>query len=139
MDVTASRPFDTEKPTSLTAPGVPNMIALVQNTHQSGRKIALISFGRNTPLDRARLAHFCRLLLPTVPFLLLAAFCFARSNPVGSQATQCLVGSAAADWRGKTRHPAPGQKIAAIGAMSVGVGFAFTLGTPAGIYFAGRP
>jgi uncharacterized membrane protein YbaN (DUF454 family) len=71
-------------------------------------------------------------LLPTVPFLLLAAFCFARSNPVWEAKLlhHPQWGPQLRDWREKRaiRRPA---KIAAIGAMSVGVGFTwFTLGAP---------
>lgn len=71
-------------------------------------------------------------LLPTVPFLLLAAFCFARSNPAweAKLLNHPQWGPQLRDWRENRaiRRPA---KIAAIGAMSVGVGFTwFTLGTP---------
>jgi uncharacterized membrane protein YbaN (DUF454 family) len=71
-------------------------------------------------------------LLPTVPFLLLAAFCFARSNPAWEARllNHPQWGSQLRDWREKRaiRRPA---KIGAIGAMSVGVGFTwFTLGAP---------
>lgn len=71
-------------------------------------------------------------LLPTVPFLLLAAFCFARSNPAweAKLLNHPQWGPQLRDWREKRaiRRPA---KIAAIGAMSVGVAFTwFTLGVP---------
>lgn len=71
-------------------------------------------------------------LLPTVPFLLLAAFCFARSNPAweAKLLNHPQWGPQLRDWREKRaiRRPA---KIAAVGAMSVGVAFTwFTLGVP---------
>jgi len=71
-------------------------------------------------------------LLPTVPFLLLAAFCFARSNPAweAKLLNHPEWGPQLRDWREKRaiRRPA---KIAAVGAMSVGVGFTWlTLGAP---------
>jgi len=71
-------------------------------------------------------------LLPTVPFLLLAVFCFARSNPAWEQKIldHPQWGPQISDWRERRaiRRPA---KIAAIGAMSVGAVFTWlTLGAP---------
>lgn len=71
-------------------------------------------------------------LLPTVPFLLLAAFCFARSNPAWERRIleNKQWGPQIADWR-ERRAISRRAKIAAIGAMSVGVAFTwFTLGAP---------
>lgn len=71
-------------------------------------------------------------LLPTVPFLLLAAFFFARSNPAWEQRIldHPQWGPQIADWRERRviRRPA---KLAAITAMSAGVIFTWlTLGEP---------
>ena len=71
-------------------------------------------------------------LLPTVPFLLLAVFFFARSNPEWEQKIldHPQWGPQIADWRERRviRRPA---KLAAITAMSVGVIFTWlTLGEP---------
>ena len=71
-------------------------------------------------------------IMPTVPFLLLAAFCFARSNPAWEKRIldHPHWGPQVKDWRERRaiRRPA---KIAAIGAMAVGVGFTWlTLGFP---------
>lgn len=75
-------------------------------------------------------------LLPTVPFLLLAVYFFARSNPAWEQRIldHPYWGPQVLDWRERRaiRRPA---KIAAIGAMSAGVVFTWaTLGYP--WYFA---
>lgn len=71
-------------------------------------------------------------IMPTVPFLLVAVFCFARSNPDWERRIldHPQWGPQVRDWRERRaiRRPA---KIAAIGAMSVGVGFTWlTLGFP---------
>lgn len=71
-------------------------------------------------------------IMPTVPFLLLAAFCFARSNPEWEARLldHPNWGPQLRDWQEHRaiRRPA---KIAAIGAMAVGAGFTwFTLGAP---------
>lgn len=71
-------------------------------------------------------------LLPTVPFLLLAVFFFARSNPVWERKIldHPQWGPQIKDWRERRiiRRPA---KLAAITAMSAGVIFTWlTLGAP---------
>ncbi|MHA7819669.1 MAG: YbaN family protein [Erythrobacter sp.] len=71
-------------------------------------------------------------LLPTVPFLLLAAFCFARSNPAWEQRIldHPTWGPQIADWRTR-RAISRKAKIAAIATIAAGVGFTwFTLGFP---------
>lgn len=71
-------------------------------------------------------------LLPTVPFLLLAAFCFARSNPAWEQKLldHPTYGPQIRDWRERgsiTRR----TKVIAIGSIAAGVGFTWvTLGFP---------
>lgn len=71
-------------------------------------------------------------IMPTVPFLLLAVFCFARSNPAWEQKIldHPQWGSQIRDWRERRaiRRPA---KLAAVSAMGAGVVFtALTLGMP---------
>ncbi|WP_427963578.1 YbaN family protein [Altererythrobacter sp.] len=71
-------------------------------------------------------------IMPTVPFLLLAVFFFARSNPAWEQKIldHPNWGPQIADWRERRviRRPA---KLAAITAMSAGVLFTWlTLGAP---------
>ncbi|UIP06203.1 YbaN family protein [Erythrobacter sp. SDW2] len=71
-------------------------------------------------------------IMPTVPFLLLAVFCFARSNPEWEQKILAHPqwGPQIRDWleRRVIRRPA---KIAAVTAMSAGVIFTgLTLGVP---------
>ncbi|MFV0644938.1 MAG: YbaN family protein, partial [Sphingomonadaceae bacterium] len=68
----------------------------------------------------------------TVPFLLLAVFFFARSNPEWEQRllNHPRYGPSLRDWH-ERRAISRKAKIAAIFAMSVGVGFTwFTLGPP---------
>ncbi len=71
-------------------------------------------------------------IMPTVPFLIVAAFCFARSNPAWAKRLyeHPTYGKSLRDWRdrGAIRRTA---KLAAIGAMTIGVGFTFfTIGFP---------
>ncbi len=71
-------------------------------------------------------------LLPTVPFLLLAAFCFARSHPAWEQRLldHPHYGPSLRDWR---ERKAIGRraKVAALGAMAAGVVFTgLTIGFP---------
>jgi uncharacterized membrane protein YbaN (DUF454 family) len=71
-------------------------------------------------------------IMPTVPFLLLAAFCFARSNPVWEQKLldHPTYGPSLRQWRDRRAIARP-AKIGAIGAMSVGAVVTwFTLGFP---------
>jgi uncharacterized protein len=71
-------------------------------------------------------------IMPTVPFLLLAAFCFARSNPEWEQRLldHPRYGPSLRDWR-ERRAISRRAKVAAVGAMSVGVGFTWlTIGWP---------
>lgn len=71
-------------------------------------------------------------IVPTVPFLLLAAFCFARSNPVWEQKLldHPTYGPSLRQWRERRAIARP-AKIGAIGAMSVGALVTwFTLGFP---------
>jgi uncharacterized membrane protein YbaN (DUF454 family) len=71
-------------------------------------------------------------IMPTVPFLLLAAFCFARSNPVWEQRLldHPQYGPSLRNWRERRAIARP-AKIAAVGAMAVGTGVTWwTLGWP---------
>ena len=71
-------------------------------------------------------------IMPTVPFLLVAVFCFARSNPALEQRIldHPQFGPQVRDWRDR-RAISRKTKIIAIGAMAVGVVFTFfTLGAP---------
>ena len=71
-------------------------------------------------------------LLPTVPFLLLALFCFARGNPVWEQRLldHPTYGPLLLDWRQRRAIPRR-AKWAALIAMAVSVGVtAFTAGWP---------
>ena len=71
-------------------------------------------------------------LMPTVPFLLVAVFCFARSNPALEKRIldHPYFGPQVRDWQ-ERRAIARRTKLIAIGAMAAGVGFtALTLGYP---------
>lgn len=71
-------------------------------------------------------------ILPTVPFLLLAAFCFARSHPEWAKRLydHPRYGPAMRDWRDR-RAISRKAKVSALLAMSAGVAFTwFTVGWP---------
>ena len=71
-------------------------------------------------------------ILPTVPFLLLAAFCFARSHPEWEARLldHPHYGPSLRDWR-ERQAISRRAKVMAVGAMTVGVGFTwFTVGWP---------
>jgi uncharacterized protein len=71
-------------------------------------------------------------IMPTVPFLLLAAFCFARSNPAWEQRLldHPTYGHSLRQWR-ERKAISRRAKVSAIIAMSVGAAVTwFTLGPP---------
>jgi len=71
-------------------------------------------------------------LLPTVPFLLLAVFCFARSNKEWEQRIldHPKWGPMVSDWRERKAIPRR-AKIVSIATIAAGVGVTwFTLGHP---------
>lgn len=71
-------------------------------------------------------------IVPTVPFLLLAAFCFARSNPAWEQRLldHPRYGGPLRDWRTR-RAISRRAKVSALAAMSVGAVVSWlTLGMP---------
>ncbi len=71
-------------------------------------------------------------IMPTVPFLLLAAFCFARSHPEWEQRLldHPRYGPGLRDWR-ERRAISRKAKVGAVTAMSAGVVFtAVTIGWP---------
>ena len=71
-------------------------------------------------------------IMPTVPFLLLAAFCFARSHPEWAARLydHPRYGPAMREWRDR-RAISRKAKLSAIAAMAAGVVFtAFTIGWP---------
>lgn len=71
-------------------------------------------------------------IMPTVPFLLLAVFCFARSNPEWERKIldHPQWGQQVKDWR-ERRAINRRAKVMALGAMTTGAGFTWlTLGMP---------
>ena len=71
-------------------------------------------------------------IMPTVPFLLLAAFCFARSHPEWARRLydHPTYGAGLRDWRDR-RAIRRRAKVSAIIAMSIGAAFTwFTVGFP---------
>lgn len=71
-------------------------------------------------------------IMPTVPFLLVAVFCFARSSPKLQQKIldHPHWGPQVRDWNERRAIARP-AKLMAIGAMSAGVAFTwYTLGAP---------
>jgi len=71
-------------------------------------------------------------IMPTVPFLLVAVFCFARSNPAWERKIldHPYWGPQVKDWQERRAIARP-AKLAAITAMSAGVVFTWaTLGHP---------
>ncbi len=71
-------------------------------------------------------------LLPTVPFLLLAAFCFARSNPEWERKIldHPVWGPQVIAWR-ERRAISRRAKVVAVVTLLIGVGFTWaTLGHP---------
>lgn len=71
-------------------------------------------------------------ILPTVPFMLLAAFCFARSHPEWAERlySHPRYGPAMRDWRDR-RVIGRKAKISAVAAMAAGVIFTWiTVGWP---------
>lgn len=71
-------------------------------------------------------------ILPTVPFLLLAAFCFSRSHPEWAARLydHPRYGQPMREWRDR-RAIGRKAKISAVGAMAVGAGFTWlTVGEP---------
>lgn len=71
-------------------------------------------------------------IMPTVPFLLLAAFCFARSHPEWAERLyqHPTYGPGLRDWRDR-RAISRKAKLSAVIAMAVGAAITwFTLGFP---------
>jgi len=71
-------------------------------------------------------------LLPTVPFMLLAVFCFARSNPEWERKIldHPTWGPQVADWR-ERRAISRRAKVMALGTLIAGIVFTWvTLGQP---------
>lgn len=71
-------------------------------------------------------------ILPTVPFYLLAAFCFSQSHPAWAERlyNHPTYGKAMREWRDR-RVISRKAKWSSIAAMTAGVGFTwFTVGWP---------
>ena len=71
-------------------------------------------------------------IMPTVPFLLLAAFCFSRSHPEWEQRllSHPQYGPSLRDWR-ERQAISRRAKVIAIGSMAVGAAVVwFTIGWP---------
>ncbi len=71
-------------------------------------------------------------IMPTAPFLLVSAFCFARSNPAWEQALldHPRYGPPLRQWR-ERKAISRKAKVSAVLAMSAGVGFTWlTVGWP---------
>ncbi len=71
-------------------------------------------------------------IMPTVPFLLVAVFCFARSNPEWEQRIldHPVWGPQVRDWQ-ERRAISRRAKVLAIGAMTTGAAVTwYTLGEP---------
>ncbi|MCK9542204.1 MAG: YbaN family protein [Novosphingobium sp.] len=71
-------------------------------------------------------------IMPTVPFLLLAAFCFSRSHPHLAERLyrHPRYGPAMRNWRDR-RAISRKAKLSAVAAMAIGVGFTwYAVGWP---------
>lgn len=71
-------------------------------------------------------------IMPTVPFLIVAAFCFSRSHPHLAERLHQhpRYGQPLRDWRDR-RAISRRAKFAAIGAMTIGIAFTgLTVGFP---------
>lgn len=67
-------------------------------------------------------------LMPTVPFLLVAAFCFARSNPAWEQRIidHPTFGPQVREWRDRRAIP---RRVKIISVLSLAAGVVFTWAT----------